>query len=61
MTRAVRFPDILPDPEVVNQMTFVDGDFMQAFVGQEETFSIIVTLFFIDTSPNVISTIGQFF
>lgn len=57
LLRGVTFPDILPDPKVVERIKVQDGDFMQAFKGEEGSFSAVVTLFFIDTSPNIIETL----
>lgn len=59
MLRYVSFPDVLPDAHVVESIKFADGDFMQAFVGEEGTFSVIATLFFLDTSPNIIDTLSE--
>lgn len=52
LQRAVAFPDEAVDP---SQVVLVEGDFTSVFNGQDGTYDVIVTLFFLDTARNLLS------
>ncbi|GAA6018443.1 hypothetical protein JCM10207_000896 [Rhodosporidiobolus poonsookiae] len=54
LVRTVRFPDVVPDPAVVQRLAFMPGDFVELFPG-EATHDAVVTLFFIDTARNLLA------
>lgn len=51
MQRHVVFPSHIPSPNVV----LIEGDFTTIFKGQDNSFDVIITLFFIDTARNLLS------
>lgn len=68
MTRAIAFPDIVPDSEVLSRLSFRHGDFMKLsapdgpdYRGQETPpgYDAIVTMFFIDTAQSLPALFDQ--
>lgn len=62
LVRCVLIPDRSPTtnlPESKAQMSMVAGDFTECYSSPEAagTFSVVITMFFIDTAPNVLKYI----
>ncbi|KAF9075559.1 N2227-like protein-domain-containing protein [Rhodocollybia butyracea] len=59
--RGVRFPDVIPrlamDAEV--GLHLKEGDFLTLELGTPNSYDYVVTLFFIDTSVNILSTLER--
>jgi hypothetical protein len=55
-TRAVRFPDVLPEPldSPSSRLRLVEGDFTRVLNGEEGSYDAVVSVFFIDTALNVV-------
>ncbi|KAI5845426.1 N2227-like protein-domain-containing protein [Tricharina praecox] len=55
LLRAVQFPDIVPDAQVLTRLKLVEGDFVTRFLPHEHgAFDVVATLFFIDTARNLV-------
>ena len=55
--RGVSFPDVLP--RLSSDFRFSEGDFLKHTCSNDAGYACIITLFFIDTSFNVLSTLQQ--
>ncbi|KAF8515345.1 N2227-like protein-domain-containing protein [Hysterangium stoloniferum] len=56
--RAVQFPDVLPSISPVSRLTHKESDFLK-LSSVHDGFDYIVTHFFIDTSPNIVTTLEK--
>ncbi|MFH4974256.1 hypothetical protein AB6A40_000965 [Gnathostoma spinigerum] len=57
IVRPVMFPDVCPATHVLNRkntFSMTAGEFVQTFGGSENNWSVILTVFFIDTARNVL-------
>ncbi|TCD62701.1 hypothetical protein EIP91_006526 [Steccherinum ochraceum] len=57
--RGISFPDVVP--RLQNNFHLIEGDFLTHNPSQNASYDYVVTLFFIDTSTNIISTLEHIY